>query len=88
MVSFTLRLLLLMMAGMISVGGNGISVRVFCQRFKEITSTEIFLLNIALVNLLLAIASYPAFIVSSFYHQWIFGEIGKSNAGFIFENLN
>jgi len=65
----------MLVVGMISVGGNGIAARVFQQR-KVITVPEIFLLNIAIVNLILAIASYPAFIISAFAHHWMFGETG------------
>ena len=66
-----------MSLGIASIGGNGLSVRVFYLKLKEITVPELLLMNIAVVNLLLAIASYPAFIVSSFCHQWIFGNIGE-----------
>ena len=66
----------MMLTGMISVGGNGLAARVFYLKRNAITIPEIFLLNIALVDLLLTLVSYPAFIISAFGHHWMFGETG------------
>ena len=62
---------------MISVAGNGIAVRMFVQRRKFLIEPEIFLVNIACLDIFLAMISYPGFIVSAFFHHWVFGELGE-----------
>ena len=60
-----------------SVVGNSIAVQVFWPRAQTTpTVPELFLLNISIVNLLLAIATYPAAMISAFARHWVFGEIG------------
>lgn len=62
--------------GLVSLLGNSLAVHVF--RRREINVPETLLLNIAVVDLFLAVASYPAVVVSSFSHRWVLGEIGLS----------
>ena len=62
--------------GLISVLGNTLAVIVFRRKGRDIAVSEVFLLNIAIVDLLLAGASYPATVISAFSHRWIFYEIG------------
>lgn len=59
--------------------GNGLTVRVFRRKGREITVPEILLLNIAMVDLFLAIATYPMSIIAAFSHRWIFERIGNIN---------
>lgn len=63
--------------GLASLLGNGLAVKVFLRKGREITVPEILLLNIAIVDLLLSGATYPAPIVAAFSHRWIFGNIGN-----------
>lgn len=63
--------------GLIALVGNGLAVNVFWRKGREITVPEVLLLNIAIVDLLLAGVTYPAPIVAAFSHRWIFGEIGN-----------
>lgn len=67
---------LVVVTGVASLAGNGLAVRVFLRKGREITIPEILLLNIAVVDLFLAGVSYPAAIVAAFSHRWIFGGIG------------
>lgn len=57
--------------------GNGLAVYVFRRKGPDINVPEVLLLNIAAVDLFLGVASYPATIVSSFSHRWVFGQAGK-----------
>lgn len=63
--------------GVVSLVGNGLAIRFFHRKGRDITLPEIFLYNIAVVDLFLACASYPATIVAAFSHRWIFEEIGR-----------
>jgi len=62
--------------GLVSLLGNGLAVHVFRRKGHEITVPEFLLLNIAVVDILLSGATYPAPIVAAFSHRWIFGELG------------
>lgn len=64
-------------AGLSALIGNGLAVIVFRRKGRNITVPEVLLLNIAIVDLFLAIASYPSTIIAAFSHRWVFGEIGK-----------
>lgn len=68
---------MLLLAGAVALIGNSLAVHVFRRKGAEITVPELLLLNIAIVDLFLAIASYPATIVSAFAHRWVFGEAGQ-----------
>lgn len=63
-------------AGIASLLGNGLAVHVFQRKGSEINVPEVLLLNIAVVDLFLGIASYPATIVSAFSHRWVLGQTG------------
>lgn len=63
-------------AGLASLMGNGLAVHVFRLKGTEINVPEVLLLNIAVVDLFLGIASYPATIVAAFSHRWLFGQTG------------
>lgn len=52
------------------------AVYVFRRKGSEINVPEVLLLNIAVVDLFLGIASYPATIVAAFSHRWVFGQTG------------
>lgn len=52
------------------------AVHVFRRKGSEINVPEVLLLNIAVVDLFLGIASYPATIVAAFSHRWVFGQTG------------
>ena len=65
--------------GLASLLGNGLAVKVFRRKGREITVPEILLLNIAIVDLLLSGVTYPAPIAAAFSHRWIFGDIGNCN---------
>ena len=67
--------------GLVSLLGNSLAVHVF--RRREINVPETLLLNIAVVDLFLAVASHPAVVVGSFSHRWVLGEIGLSQNVFI-----
>lgn len=62
--------------GIASLLGNGLAVHVFRRKGSEINVPEVLLLNIAVVDLFLGIASYPATIVAAFSHRWVFGQTG------------
>jgi len=65
---------MLYVKGLVSLIGNGLAIHVF--RRREINPPETLLLNIAVVDLFLAVASFPAAIIASFSHGWVLGEIG------------
>lgn len=62
--------------GIASLLGNGLAVHVFRRKGTDINVPEVLLLNIAVVDLFLGIASYPATIVAAFSHRWLFGQTG------------
>lgn len=65
-----------MCSAIVSLLGNSLAIRVFRNKDRKITVPEIFLLNIAALDLILAMTSCSAPIVAAFSHRWIFGEIG------------
>jgi len=73
------KILIFFRTGLASLLGNGLAVKVFRRKGREITVPEILLLNIAIVDLLLSSVTYPAPIVAAFSHRWIFGDIGNYN---------
>ncbi|XP_042858803.1 opsin-5-like, partial [Penaeus japonicus] len=66
---------LLVSVGMLSVLGNGSSVIMFWRRLRQLTPAEVLLLNMAVIHLFLALASYPAAMASSFSHRWLFSDL-------------
>jgi hypothetical protein len=56
--------------------GNGLAVHVFRRKGSEINVPEVLLLNIAVVDIFLGIASYPDTILAAFSHRWVFGQTG------------
>ena len=73
----SLYIYILLHLGVISLIGNGLAAHVFRRKGRDISVAEVLLLNIAIVDLFLAGASYPASIISAFSHRWIFEDIGK-----------
>ncbi|XP_066986773.1 melanopsin-like [Macrobrachium rosenbergii] len=73
----------LVFVGFVSFVGNGSSVIMFWRRYKNLTPAEVLLLNLAVIHLLLAIGSYPAAMVSSFSHRWVFHDLGCQLYGFV-----
>ncbi|XP_045581772.2 opsin-5 [Procambarus clarkii] len=73
----------LVFVGVLSVLGNVSTVLMFRQRLRQLTPAEVLLLNLALMHLFLALCSYPAPMVSSFAHRWLFGDIGCEVYGFV-----
>ncbi|XP_046443719.1 opsin-5-like isoform X1 [Daphnia pulex] len=67
---------IMIIIGVVSLFGNGLAVHVFRRKGSEINVPEVLLLNIAVVDLFLGIASYPATIVAAFSHRWVFGQTG------------
>lgn len=65
-----------MHSGLISLLGNGLAVHVFGKKGRDIAVSEVFLLNIAVVDQFQVCASYLAAIISAFCHRWIFDDIG------------
>ncbi|KAI9551386.1 hypothetical protein GHT06_021719 [Daphnia sinensis] len=66
----------MILIGFASLLGNGLAVHVFRRKGADINVPEVLLLNIAVVDLFLGIASYPATIVAAFSHRWLFGQTG------------
>ncbi len=77
-----------MYLGVISLIGNGLAAHVFRRKGREISVPEVILLNIAIVDLFLAGASYPATIISAFSHRWIFEDIGKASPTYRQPHIN
>ncbi|XP_032791760.2 opsin-5 [Daphnia magna] len=68
--------IVMIVIGIASLLGNGLAVHVFRRKGTDINVPEVLLLNIAVVDLFLGIASYPATIVAAFSHRWLFGQTG------------
>ncbi|XP_047502995.1 opsin-5-like [Penaeus chinensis] len=73
---------LLVTVGVLSILGNGSSVVMFWRRLRYLTPAEMLLLNMAVIHLFLAVASYPAAMAASFSHRWLFGDLGCAMYGF------
>ncbi|XP_037772698.1 opsin-5-like [Penaeus monodon] len=54
----------------------------FWRRLRHLTPAEMLLLNMAVIHLFLAVASYPAAMAASFSHRWLFGDLGCAMYGF------
>lgn len=63
--------------GIISLVGNGCVLLIFSLRYRRLSPVEVFLVNLGIVDILLAAVSYPFAMISSFRHRWDFGELGK-----------
>lgn len=72
---------------MISLLGNSLAILVFRHKDRKITVPEIFLLNIAALDLILAMTSCSAPIIAAFSHRWIFGEIGMNDCLLLYSFL-
>ncbi|KAG7155440.1 Opsin 5-like 1 [Homarus americanus] len=66
----------LILVGIMSLLGNGSSIIMFHRRLRHLTPAEVLLMNLAVMHLFIALFSYPAPMISSFSHRWIFGDIG------------
>ncbi|XP_062279102.1 opsin 9 [Scomber scombrus] len=66
----------LILAGVISVLGNGLVLWVHCRKRKKLRLHELMTVNLALCDFGSSLLGVPFFIISSLCHAWVFGETG------------
>ncbi|XP_051720286.1 opsin 9 isoform X1 [Ctenopharyngodon idella] len=77
----------LIIAGVVSVVGNGLVLVVYGQRRKKLRAHELMTINLAVCDFGYSLLGAPCLIISSLSHAWIFGETGciwYGMQGFVF----
>ena len=60
-----------------SVTLNGLILFTIYKKKRKIPPLEIYIINLAVVDICIAVLAYPFSSVSSMRHRWLFGNIGQ-----------
>ena len=60
-----------------SVTLNGLILFTIYKKKRKILPLEIFIINLAVVDICIAVLAYPFSSVSSMSHRWLIGDIGQ-----------
>ncbi|TWW53052.1 Melanopsin-A Mammalian-like melanopsin [Takifugu flavidus] len=59
--------------------GNVLVIYAFCRSRSLRTPSNIFIINLAITDLLMCFTQTPTFFLTSMHKRWIFGKKGKSS---------
>ncbi|XP_072528031.1 opsin 4xb [Salminus brasiliensis] len=74
-VHYTLAFIILIV-GTLGVAGNTLVIFAFCSNKKLRTSPNVFIVNLAVSDLLMALTQSPVFFINCLHTQWMMGELG------------
>ena len=64
-------------SGLASTILNGLVVYVCIRKMKSLVSCDFYILNLAIIDILMPVFGFPLTIYSSMNHKWVVGEFRK-----------
>ncbi|TWW82300.1 Melanopsin-A Mammalian-like melanopsin [Takifugu flavidus] len=69
----------ILVVGITGMVGNVLVIYAFCRSRSLRTPSNIFIINLAITDLLMCFTQTPTFFLTSMHKRWIFGKKGKSS---------